>query len=134
MIEMGMPDYVEEVLLGRLGFTDDFRAEHPEVVDRLRENYYASNPSALGYLLQTRARQRHETTHLLGEIAHPTLVLYGADDTLPGGTSFHPASSKVLAERIPDATLHEVPGAAHHVFWQIPETINGIILEFLQAH
>ena len=134
MIEMGFHDYIRDIMLGRLAFTDDFRAAHPEVLDRLEANFHASNPSVLGFLVNTRARQRHETTHRLAEIACPTLVLHGAEDTLMGGTSFHPASSKVLAERIPNARLVQIPGAAHHVFWQAPEATNAAIFEFLQAN
>lgn len=134
MIEMGFDGYVRDVQLGRLAFTDDFRAAHPEVLDALAANWQASNPSPLGFLHHTRARQRHETTDRLGEISHPTLVMHGAEDTIMGGTSFHPASSKVLAERIPNARLEKIPGAAHHVFWQVPDLVNARILDFLLAN
>jgi pimeloyl-ACP methyl ester carboxylesterase len=134
MIEMGFDEYIRDVQRGRLGFTDDFRAAHPEVLDRLEANWQEGNPSALGYLLHTYARQRHETTDRLGEIASPTLVLHGAEDTIMGGTSFHPASSKVLADRIPNARLEQIPGAAHHVFWQVPALVNARIMEFLAAN
>ena len=134
MIEMGFDEYVRDIQRGRLAFTDDFRAAHPEVLDRLAANWQASNPSVLGFLLHTRARQRHETTDRLGEIRQPTLVVHGSEDTVMGGTSFHPESSRVLAERIPNARLEKIPGAAHHVFWQAPELVNARILEFLLAN
>jgi len=134
MIEMGFDEYIRDIQRGRLGFTDDFRAAHPEVLDRLEANWKASNPTPLGFLLHTQARQRHETTDRLGEISCPTLVIHGAEDTIMGGTSFHPASSKVLTDRIPNARLEKIPGAAHHVFWQAPELVNSKILEFLLAN
>jgi pimeloyl-ACP methyl ester carboxylesterase len=134
MIEMGFDAYIQDIQRGRLAFTDDFRAAHPEVLDRLAENWQASNPTPLGFLLHTRARQRHETTDRLAEIRLPTLVIHGSEDTVMGGTSFHPESSRVLAERIPNARLEKIPGAAHHVFWQTPDLVNARILEFLLAN
>jgi pimeloyl-ACP methyl ester carboxylesterase len=134
MIEMGFDEYVRDIQRGRLAFTDDFRAQHPEILERLAENWQASNPTALAFLLHTRARQRHETTDRLGEIRQPALVVHGTEDTVPGGTSFHPESSRVLAERIPNARLEKIPGAAHHVFWQVPDLVNQTILDFLLAN
>jgi pimeloyl-ACP methyl ester carboxylesterase len=134
MIEIGFDAYIEDIQRGRLAFTDDFRAAHPEILDRLAANWQASNPEPLGFLLHTAARQRHETTDRLGDIACPALVLHGSEDTVMGGTSFHPASSRVLADRIPNARLEQLPGAAHHVFWQIPDLVNARILEFLLAN
>jgi pimeloyl-ACP methyl ester carboxylesterase len=134
MIEMGFDEYVRDIQRGRLAFTDDFRAAHPEILERLAANWQASNPSALGFLHHTRARQRHETTDRLGEIACPTLVVHGTEDTVMGGTSFHPESSRILADRIPNARLEKIPGAAHHVFWQVPDVTNRTILEFLLAN
>ena len=72
-----------------------------------------------------------ETTDRLPEITSPTLVMYGEGDTVMGGTSFHPASSKVLADRIPNGELKVIPGGAHHIFWELPDQTNEAILEFL---
>jgi pimeloyl-ACP methyl ester carboxylesterase len=134
MIEMGFEAYVRNNMTGRLGFTDGFREAHPEIPERLFQNYQASNPSVRSYLLHTAARQQHETTDRLGEITCSTLVLCGSEDTMMGGTSFHPASSKVLADRIPNAKLVFLEGGAHHVFWELPERTNQLLLEFWQAN
>lgn len=134
MVEMGFVAYARNNTTGRLGFSDDFREAHPEIPEKLFANWLASRPTPLGYLLHTRARQRHETTGRLPEIACPTLVLHGSEDTVLGGTSFHPASSRVLADGIPNARLQQIAGAAHHVFWQAPEAVNKTIVEFLRAN
>jgi pimeloyl-ACP methyl ester carboxylesterase len=134
MIDMGFEAYTSSRMKGRLGFTDAFRAAHPEVPEKMFNTWWATKPTPFTHLLYSRSRQRHETTDRLGEIQCPALVVYGGDDTVMGGTSFHPASSAVLAERIPKGELLEIPGAAHHIFWEIPDVVNTAILEYLQKH
>jgi pimeloyl-ACP methyl ester carboxylesterase len=131
MIEMGFEAYTRNNMTGRLGFSDEFRREHPEILERIYRNFQDSGANAQSYLLYTAARQRHETTDRLPEITSPTLVMYGEGDTVMGGTSFHPASSKVLADRIPNGELKVIPGGAHHIFWELPDQTNEAILEFL---
>ena len=130
---------MQAVLLGRHG-KDLLSCPFGEWIPLVRVwrdrfvGWQASDPAPLGFLLHTRARQRHETTDRLPEIRQPTLVVHGTEDTVKGGTSFHPESSRVLAERIPNARLEKIPGAAHHVFWQTPDLVNARILEFLLAN
>lgn len=57
----------------------------------------------LSYLATVDLRER------LGDLDLPVLLLHGADDTL-----IPPAASRWLAERLPQATLVELPGLGHN--------------------
>lgn len=86
------------------------------------------------YLLHVVARMSHRTTEHLGRIAAPALVVVGEHDTVAHGTPSHVASSRHLAENLPNARLVLVPGAAHGLFWEQPDETNRIVLEFLAGH
>jgi pimeloyl-ACP methyl ester carboxylesterase len=61
-----------------------------------------------GVLGQLLAVTRHDIYDRLGDIHHATLVITGdADRVIP------PRNSRLLAERIPNARLVELPGAPH---------------------
>ena len=45
---------------------------------------------------------------VLGAISAPVLVLHGADTT-----PFLTASARYVADRVPNARVHEIPGAGH---------------------
>jgi pimeloyl-ACP methyl ester carboxylesterase len=62
----------------------------------------------------------------LEAVLAPTLVVVGADD-VPDML----AIAEVLAERIPDARLETIPGAAHLPTLEQPETVNRLLLDFL---
>lgn len=68
---------------------------------------YPTQPHAyeaqLGAVMAT-----HDTYDRLPEIHAPTLALTGTRDVL-----IPPENSRILAERIPNAQLHEIEGAAH---------------------
>jgi pimeloyl-ACP methyl ester carboxylesterase len=87
------------------------------------------------YLRHVIARQEHETTELLPQIKAPTLVIYGAEDTVTDeGGGLHTGSSKVLSERIPDTETVAISGAAHGYLRQAPEKAHPPILDFLRRH
>jgi pimeloyl-ACP methyl ester carboxylesterase len=44
------------------------------------------------------------------------------------------AASRAIAERIPDAVLHTVPGASHMAPLEKPRQVNEILQGFLTAH
>jgi pimeloyl-ACP methyl ester carboxylesterase len=62
----------------------------------------------------------------LEAVLAPTLVVVGAHD-VPDML----AIAEVLAERIPDARLETIPGAAHLPSLEQPETVNRLLLDFL---
>jgi 3-oxoadipate enol-lactonase len=67
-----------------------------------------------------------DITERLGEIQQPTCVMVGEKDILK------PAHySQTIADRIPNAEFHMLPGAGHASFWERAEEFNRIVLEFL---
>lgn len=62
----------------------------------------------------------------LEAVLAPTLVLVGTDD-VPDMI----AIAGQLAERIPDARLETIPGAAHLPSLEQPEAVNRLLLDFL---
>jgi 3-oxoadipate enol-lactonase len=103
------------------------RAEHgdriaADIAQRLRfpvepEPYAAQLAAALG----------HDTYDRLPSIAAPTLVVHGAEDVM-----VPPANGKLLADRIPEAELLELGGAAHLYPTDAPDG-DRRIAEFLSA-
>jgi pimeloyl-ACP methyl ester carboxylesterase len=62
----------------------------------------------------------------LEAVLAPTLVMVGADD-VPDMM----AIAELLAERIPNARLETIPGAAHLPSLEQPEAVNRLLLDFL---
>jgi pimeloyl-ACP methyl ester carboxylesterase len=62
---------------------------------------------------------------VLGAISTPVLVLHGAD-TRP----FLTASARYVADRVPNARIHEIPGAGHAAPLTHPDTLAEPLTEF----
>lgn len=72
------------------------------------------------------ASAKHDAWEVLPEIKARTLVLHGADDI------FNPAANApLIADRIPDARLHVIPGARHAYFDEFRDTATPLVLDFL---
>lgn len=68
----------------------------------------------------------HDAWDALPAIKAPTLVIHGADDV------FNPAANApLLADRIPGAKMHLVPGARHAYFEEFRTEAAPIVLDFL---
>lgn len=65
----------------------------------------------------------------LPNIRVPTLLLYGADDTLTP-----PALGQGMAEKIPGAKMVVIPDAGHLPNIEQPKAFNSPVLEFLKRH
>ena len=81
-----------------------------------------------GYRAQIQAVLAHDTASRLQEIRAPTLVLTGDDDQIIPGES-----SRLLVERIPDATLRIIAGAGHLFFLEQPDETIATLTEFLDG-
>ncbi len=68
-----------------------------------------------------------DTTVRLPEIALPTCVLVGERDILKP-----PHYSETIAQAIPNARLHVIPGAGHASFLEQPDAFNRILVDFLR--
>lgn len=70
-------------------------------------------------------RQADLANHL-GELAVPTLVVWGENDTL-----IDPAIGRELAASLPQAELAMIPEAGHNPMWDRPALFNEVLLAFL---
>ncbi|WP_280336040.1 alpha/beta fold hydrolase [Nocardia wallacei] len=74
------------------------------------------------------ASHRHDAWDVLPDIGAPTLVVHGADDR------FNPAANApLLADRIPAAELHMIPGARHAYFEEFRSVASPLVRDFLAA-
>lgn len=63
----------------------------------------------------------------LGEIRHPTLILWGAEDRV-----FPPQVGRDLHATMAGSSFTLIPEAGHLPQWERPDTVNPILLQFLQ--
>ncbi|MFD5077261.1 alpha/beta fold hydrolase [Streptomyces sp. NPDC058371] len=108
---------------------------HPQLLAELGENEHRAQAALLGHgltgggLRQITAATRVRLTERLGEIAVPTLVVVAGADRV-----VLPATSRLLGERIPGATVIEYPDAGH-AFTEAEGTVWAQDVErFLDAH
>ncbi|TAM84951.1 MAG: alpha/beta fold hydrolase [Jatrophihabitans sp.] len=80
-----------------------------------------------GYRYAAEAMAATDLTGRLAQIAVPTLVLCGDEDTVTG-----PEQSWVLASGIRDAVYVSVRGAGHQANIERPEAINAWVASFIQ--
>ncbi|HEY0484603.1 MAG TPA: alpha/beta fold hydrolase [Kofleriaceae bacterium] len=96
----------------------------------------ARNAWALAHPVPPHARQLHylaseghDVWDQLPKITAPTLVIHGSDDEMNVA-----ANAPLLAERIPGAELHIIPGARHVYFWDHGDEANRVVGAFLERH
>lgn len=65
---------------------------------------------------------------VLGAISAEVLIVYGSDTK-----RFLAAGAEYVAERIPDATLHELPGVGHAAPLTHPETVAAVLRDFFTS-
>ncbi len=75
------------------------------------------------------ASNRHDAWDALPGVSAPTLVVHGGDDLLNPTANAH-----LLADRIPGARLHLIPGARHAYFEEFRATAGPLVLDFLAEH
>lgn len=78
----------------------------------------------------------HPVYARLGEIAVPTLIVYGTDDRMIPNPAFTGGSTRAIAQRgqraIRGSELVMLDGAGHTVMHDDPEGFNGAVLDFLR--
>lgn len=92
-------------------------------VETLRADQHAADPAA--YAACCDALAAFDLREELGRITAPTLVVAGREDR-----ATPPADARLLADRIPDAALTEIPHAGHLANVERPEPV----LAALQGH
>jgi poly(3-hydroxyalkanoate) depolymerase len=83
-------------------------------------------PSVAGYVGQLYAITGWSSMPWLHTLRQPTLVLAGDDDPI-----IPLVNGRILAWRIPDATLHVVPGGGHLFILERPAEIAQLVTDFL---
>ncbi|HEV7208420.1 MAG TPA: alpha/beta hydrolase [Mycobacteriales bacterium] len=115
-------------VLGAALFTPAFRRREPELVREYVRLVGRHRSSVRGVTSHWWASVYHDTFARLPRIQAPTLVLHGAEDRL---TPL--ANARLLAARIPDATLAVVPAAAHAYLLEQPEVSHRVFVDWLAA-
>jgi pimeloyl-ACP methyl ester carboxylesterase len=108
-------------------YAEDWQAEHPDFIDREVAERERHPVRGGVFSAQQAAARGHDTFDSLPRIAVPTLVLHGtADAVIPV------ENGRILAERIPGARLHLLPGRGHLFFHEAPEESAGAVLAFVE--
>jgi pimeloyl-ACP methyl ester carboxylesterase len=119
---IGTAALVEVLLAGLL--SEHTRSSRLGLVEKVRR--LMANPAA-GYIGALEAmKHRPDATGELAEIAVPTLVVVGEDDTLSP-----PDVARAMQERIPGAELAVLPRAAHLSNLEAAEEFNAAVAGFL---
>jgi pimeloyl-ACP methyl ester carboxylesterase len=113
------PGRVRRLVLG--GTRAVVRGDDAAAVERLLRRPPGAVHDRAGHEAQIAAALGHDTTDRLGAIACPTLVLASGDD--PAGA--------LLAERIPGAELHVLPGAGPRLAVDQPVATAALLDRFL---
>ncbi|GAA4875722.1 alpha/beta fold hydrolase [Actinomycetospora straminea] len=102
----------------------------PDDTERAYLDRYAGAEGQQRYLDQVAGFSEADTRDVvarLGEIAVPTDIVWGAEDTwLP------PTAATTLQQAIPGARRHTVPGAGHFLTEDAPETVLDVLAGVLR--
>jgi pimeloyl-ACP methyl ester carboxylesterase len=82
----------------------------------------------VGIAGQSEACRKHDTLERLSSMTAPTLVIVGTRDRI-----IKPASSEVIARKIPNAKLVKVEGASHYFSFEMKTVFNREVLNFLKC-
>ncbi|MFB8024459.1 alpha/beta fold hydrolase [Streptomyces sp. NPDC056465] len=115
------PDAVRRTLT-ELMYTPGWTQEHPGPYGTLGDPHMPPH-ARNGHLT---ASNRHDAWDVLPRITAPTLILHGGQDRLTP-----PENAALLAERIPDARVHLLPGARHAYFEECRDTAGALVRAFL---
>lgn len=108
-------------------FSEQYRREHPEGVRQALGLLGAHRATARGLAGHWWSSFFHDTFCRLPRIVAPTLVLHGGQDRLTPV-----ANARVLAARIPDATLRVLPAAGHAYLFEDPQESHRLFLQWLR--
>lgn len=97
-----------------------------ELVEQCRQRLLTDRVA--GWAATWRAISTFDAFPRLREISVPTLVTTGSVDT-----STPPEAARTIADAIPDATLHIMPGAPHMAPFERPDLFNPLVLSFLRG-
>jgi aminoacrylate hydrolase len=112
-----------------LGFTRAYFGRHlKDLVAALGQPVAEPVPLHV-YKGHIEAIKNHDTTAVLSRIAAPTMVMLGDHEWLNALPE-----SMALVQGIPNAKIKMLAGGGHGFHWEIPETFNDEVLDFIGEH
>ena len=105
--------------------SERFIREEPEKVEEFVRLALQYSPTPEGAAGQMGALSVFNVNRRLGEIRSPVLVITGSEDRM-----MPPDNSRLLAEGIPGAELYIVEGAGHSFFFEKPDEVNRVLIDF----
>lgn len=117
---------IADLQLPRL-ISDYTRLHHPEVERRVRQLIDAATPQGIAAASRGMAA-RADSTELLAQIHHPTLVIVGEEDALTP-----PQVAHEYAAQIPGARLLTIPHAGHLSNLEQPRAFIQAVRQFLDT-
>jgi 3-oxoadipate enol-lactonase len=105
-------------------FSDEFRRQQPQVVERCIEVFLANDPRA--YAESCRMLGAFDARALMKDVRVPTCVLVGEEDY-----AAPPDMARALHEGIAGSTLTIVPKARHLTPLEVPELVAGKLLSVM---
>lgn len=120
---------VDEAIRMRLPIIlfEKFIQEEPERVEEFVQTSKQYWPTPEGAMGQFGALSVFNSKRRLGEITCPVLVITGSEDRM-----MPPDNSRLLAEGIPGAELYMVDEAGHSFFYEKPEEVNRVLIDFFK--
>ncbi len=118
--QQGMGALADKLLPGLLAPNAD-----PTVSAILRDMMIHNQPQGVAAALRGMA-QRPDSRDLLAQIAVPTLIIVGAQDSLTP-----PDVAHAMRAAIPGSRLAEIPFAGHMSNMEQPDAFNAVLMEFL---
>lgn len=110
----------------RPAFTDEFRAEHPDVIDRIVDWRLETDPTDQAYEWQAAAAATFDVSDRLDDIDCPAVVLHGTEDRV-----VPVENGRLLADGVPDARFEPVEGGSHLFFVEQADRVNDVLMDFL---
>jgi 3-oxoadipate enol-lactonase len=107
-------------------FTPEFRAAHPERVERRMAELLANDPRS--YAAAYAVFATSDLGDRVHEITHPTLIVTGENDV---GSNTRMA--RMMHERIRGSTLHVLPRLRHSVLVEASDQIAALLADFFGA-
>jgi pimeloyl-ACP methyl ester carboxylesterase len=120
------PGFLADELVPKL-LGETTRRERPDVVARVRTMIAEAGSEAVAQALEGMAL-RPDSRPFLEDVAVPTLVLCGEEDTLTPM-----AAAETLRDGIPGARLEVLPGAGHLANLEAPEAFHRAVASFLAS-
>ncbi len=109
-------------------FSESFIREEPERLEEFVDLALRHIPSHEGSAGQVGALSIFNVKRRLGEIRCPVLAITGSEDRM-----MPPGNSKLLAEGIPGAEIYIVEGAGHSFFFEKPDEVNRVLIDFFSS-